>query len=174
MNIEQSEAVDKSATVVSFKRDGNDGDKMSPRRRGDPVPAEGTKENEGEILGKGNHESFDLKMDQMKVLNDERGEGGFFLTGVNVANKEITDIEMPKAFEVASDIEKVTDEELSPEAVDAYRLLAVVDSARTFSSNDVSCHPLSPNIQIPLVHLPGPEEKSHLAPVCQPVDAAPV
>ena len=90
-------------------------------------------------------------MDQMKVLNDERGEGGFFLTGVNVVNskmeedeipkmemQKMVDIDLPKAFEVASDSWKDKEEELSPEAVDAYRLLAVVDSARTFSSNDVS------------------------------------
>ena len=141
MNSEEAQLMDKSATAVSFKqaREGHHDDKMSPRRKGDPVPIEGTRENEGQTLGNAKSESFDLKMDQMKVLNDERGEGGFFLTGVNVANKEMVDIEMPKAFEVASenDLGK-SEEELSPGVVDNYRLLAVVDSARTFSSNDVS------------------------------------
>jgi hypothetical protein len=74
---------------------------------------------------------------------EERGEGGFFLTGVNVGNKEVEDYQMEN---VNSDQE---DEELAlatqpdnghlcAEHVDRLKLVAVVDSARTFSSNDVS------------------------------------
>jgi hypothetical protein len=79
------------------------------------VTAEGQSPRGSQTLGnsnrdKGDH-SYDLKMDQMKMLNnegeqiptldaqkqevEERGEGGFFLTGVNVTGKDVVDVEMP-------------------------------------------------------------------------------
>jgi len=93
-------------------------------------------------------------MDQMKVLNEtegdkeptvdadkrteERGEGGFFLTGVNVTGNDVVDVEMPAAAMDEQSDEPTSEEEVSPEKVDKYKLVAVVDSAKTFSANDVS------------------------------------
>ena len=80
----------------------------------------------------------------------------------------MVDIEMPKAFEVASQEQDFkSDGELSPAVVDNYRLLAVVDSARTFSSNDVSltaAQRLSDLLCVFVVHLPRLEAESNITP----------
>ena len=68
----------------------------------------------------------------------EEGEAGFFLTGVNVGQQ-------PAAIEAHADLD---DEELGERVisaqVDQYKMVAVVDSARTFSSSDVSPHTNAP------------------------------
>lgn len=75
---------------------------------------------------------------------EERGEGGFFLTGVNVGNKEIEDYQMENVNSDQDDEELALAAQpdngghLCAEHVDRLKLVAVVDSARTFSSNDVS------------------------------------
>lgn len=72
---------------------------------------------------------------------EERGEGGFFLTGVNVG-KEVEDYQMANMNNDCTDLDELksaeNEDNLNPEVVDKLKLIAVVDSARTFSNNDVS------------------------------------
>lgn len=73
---------------------------------------------------------------------EQDGEAGFFLTGVNVGQQ-------PAAIEAQPDPdEDELGERVISAQVDQYKMLAVVDSARTFSSSDVSPLPVTAAVRL--------------------------
>ena len=79
---------------------------------------------------------------------DAKDDGGFFLTGVNVQNQDIEpySVEDEQPNEVHGETDVMSDnaaelyalEEQKAAEVDKYKMIAVVDSGRTFANNEVS------------------------------------